>query len=170
MYPSRWTQFFGPSTWKALHSITFTFPSAPTEAQKKDYKDFVESLAKVLPCPHCSVHMKEYIRDHPIDVSNRQAFSRWGVEFHNSVNRRLGKPELSFDEVAKRYSGWTESDSRKLQSRSEKEIGELLGSPYYSEKSLGEFPPTVVVVSAILLLLAIAAFYLLYWRKRAPAS
>ena len=170
MYPSRWTQFFGPSTWRALHAITFTFPENPTEKQKKEYKDFVESLSKVLPCPHCSLHMMDYIKKHPVDVSSQSAFSRWGVDFHNAVNKRLDKPIMPYDQVKKRYAGWSETESKQLMLKSEQQVGEILGSPFYSEHNLAESPtvsPPVIIGSVVGVVSIIVV--LIYWfviRKR----
>jgi hypothetical protein len=42
-------EFWGPSAWKFLHSITMSYPSEPTDKEKKVYKKFFEILGLVLP-------------------------------------------------------------------------------------------------------------------------
>ena len=44
------TSVWGPAAWHLLHTISFNYPINPTEENKKQYKEFVESLANVLPC------------------------------------------------------------------------------------------------------------------------
>lgn len=169
MYPSRWTQFFGPSTWRALHAITFTFPENPTDKDKQEYLDFVQALSKVLPCPQCRSHMMDYIKNNPIDVSSQLAFSKWGVDFHNAVNQRIGKPVIPYENVRKRYAGWTENESKKLMLKSEQQVGEILGSPFYSEHTLGENSGASPLVVSSVVLVSTITIFLIYWlviRKR----
>ena len=41
MYTSVW----GPSTWRLIHSVAFTYPKHPTFIERQRYKMFFESLA-----------------------------------------------------------------------------------------------------------------------------
>ena len=36
---------------------------------------------------------------HPPAIESKQSLWRWGVDFHNNVNRRLGKRELDYSEA-----------------------------------------------------------------------
>ena len=54
----------------------------------------IESLADILPCMICKVHMKMYIRKNRIT----EPVSLWLHAFHNDVNVRLGKPEFPLPE------------------------------------------------------------------------
>ena len=38
------TSVWGPAAWHLLHTISFNYPINPTEENKKQYKEFVESL------------------------------------------------------------------------------------------------------------------------------
>jgi hypothetical protein len=100
------TLFWGPGLWMALHSMTFNYPITPTEQDKKQYTNFFHSLKYVLPCPACRMHYKKTIEEkYPIELAldNRDTLSRWLVDFHNDVNKRLGKPIVSYDSVKDKY-------------------------------------------------------------------
>jgi hypothetical protein len=98
------TNYWGPGMWNALHSITFDFPENATEQDRQNYRIFFHSLKYVLPCASCREHYKQGIEnDMPIELDNRDSISRWLVNFHNSVNKRLGKPEVSYESVKEKY-------------------------------------------------------------------
>lgn len=158
--PSTWSNFFGPCTWKLLHSVSFTFPKNPTDEDKKNYLVFVESLAKVLPCPDCRTHMHAYINKTKPDVSSRDSFARWCVEFHNDVNRRLQKPKLEYGEIKKRYAGWTKEDSQKMLLKSNHELTQLLASPYYTGVDTTISFMALLVIFCVLNVIVISFLYL----------
>jgi len=105
-YPSRFVEFFGPATWKAIHSIAFNYPENPTEEQKKTYSDFFTNFSKVIPCPACSKHFQEFIKNNPIKTDSREELSRWVYDSHSEVNKMNKKPNPSFLEVKEKYTSW----------------------------------------------------------------
>lgn len=90
MNPKEW----GPSGWFFLHSIVSAYPEHPTESEKKHYESFFLSLGPVLPCILCRPHYMEYLQKHPLHkaLDSRPALVQYFFQFHNNVNRRLGKP------------------------------------------------------------------------------
>lgn len=53
-------------------------------------------------CDSCYRHHREYLDTHPIKEAND--YERWVFDMHNSVNRRLGKSEITdFDAVRDHY-------------------------------------------------------------------
>jgi hypothetical protein len=105
---------WGPSAWAFIHAITFSYPEHPTDHHRKMAFSFLMSLTALLPCGRCRVHFhqelsKEGITDfnHPV-FQTRLSFSRFMVDVHNAVNRRLGKDEVSYKEVMRSHS---ESDT-----------------------------------------------------------
>lgn len=55
----------------------------------------------------CRQFYQGYKADNPHDFTSPEAFFRWGVDLHNAVNRKLGKPELTIEEA---LSIWRKSD------------------------------------------------------------
>ena len=67
--------------------------------------EFLKSVGSVLPCKTCRNHYIEYLQENLTEkvVENKKNLSSWLVELHNSVNRRTGKKEWSFDEISRMY-------------------------------------------------------------------
>jgi len=86
------TRFWGPSGWKLLHTITFTY-----ETDNKQVKEFFELLPFVLPCKFCRSSLTEYMEDDPIDMKSRDALSKWLWRIHNKVNDKLRGQGLLHD-------------------------------------------------------------------------
>jgi hypothetical protein len=61
---------------------------------------FVEAWEAWIPSTcSCRDDYKAILKEHPFDFSSPDAFFRSGIELHNAVNRKLGKPELTLDEA-----------------------------------------------------------------------
>jgi len=79
------TRYWGPSGWKLLHTITFSY--APE--LKETYKEFFTTIAYILPCKHCRKSYTEYILQDPIDNESRLSMTQWLWRIHNMVNAKL---------------------------------------------------------------------------------
>jgi hypothetical protein len=60
----------------------------------------------------CRAFYAKYKADNSPDFSTPEAFFAWGVNLHNAVNRKLGKPELTIEEA---LSIWRNSDGLDMQ-------------------------------------------------------
>ena len=60
----------------------------------------------------CRQFYQGYKADTPPDFTTPEAFFAWGVNLHNAVNRKLGKPELTIDEA---LSIWRKNDGLDMQ-------------------------------------------------------
>mmetsp|Transcript_16002 Transcript_16002/g.45266 ORF Transcript_16002/g.45266 Transcript_16002/m.45266 type:complete len:200 (+) Transcript_16002:178-777(+) len=139
-YPAAFVEFFGPSTWKALHAISFTYaanPSSPTPAERQAMSNLLGSLGHLLPCPACREHYRAYMSRHPPDVSSRDAVSRWLYELHADVNRRRGETSPSFEEVKQDYTGYGAAMSERLQSLSPRQRRAALADPHLGRSPAG---------------------------------
>ena len=108
------TEVWGPCAWQFMHAISFRYPmSSPSTEQKQSAYNFLSSLKYLLPCVKCRQHFTTYFDDpvYGIDgvgsahLKGRQHLSKWLVDLHNDVNRRLDKTQMHYDEVAKQYAG-----------------------------------------------------------------
>lgn len=90
-------QVWGPRLWKSLHTIAFAYPEQPTADQQQAARNFLQSLAYLLPCEKCRQHYSEYLQANPPAVENRTTFAMYLNKFHNSVNARLGKDQVAYD-------------------------------------------------------------------------
>lgn len=99
---------WGPAGWTFLHCAGFAYPDAPTLDDRRRMYAFLRSVGPVLPCRRCRSHCEAYVRSHlpgphAPPLASREAASRFLVDMHNDVNRRLGKAEVPFDVVQKEY-------------------------------------------------------------------
>jgi len=104
------TTVWGPMMWSYLHTMSFNYPTEPTQKDKKHYKEFIENLQYVLPCKYCRMNLANNLKKFPIKechMASRDAFSRYVYDLHETVNRMLKKKSgLSFCEVRDRYENF----------------------------------------------------------------
>ncbi len=102
MNPDIW----GPPAWTFLHSITFAYPNNPTDVNKKNYAQFFNSLAPVLPCATCSYNYRQNLIDDPVEnhLSNKKSLIKWLINVHNKVNIDNNKPTLNYQTVINNYT------------------------------------------------------------------
>lgn len=102
-------RLWGPSAWETMHAVTFVYPiENPTDEEKRAMIRFFYTFADVLPCYRCRKHFKELLMTHRIEdnLENRDQLTRWLVARHNDVNRRLGKPIVSYNFVKSKYDDY----------------------------------------------------------------
>ena len=101
------TSVWGPSLWHYLHTLSFNYPIHPTPQNKKNYKEQILLLQKTLPCKYCRENLKNNFKVLPFQkchMKNRDSFSRYVYQLHETVNKMLGKRSgLSYCDVRERY-------------------------------------------------------------------
>ena len=139
------TTIWGPSLWHTLHVMSFNYPVNPTEKNKRDYKRFINCLRCTLPCGKCRKNLKKNLKELPLrhkDLKNRETFSRWIFNLHETVNKMLNKKSgLTYEVVRDRYEHFRSrctDDKKKKKTRKKKcvvkkEDGCIV--PLYGKKS-----------------------------------
>jgi hypothetical protein len=140
------TTVWGPAMWHYLHTMSFNYPVNPTIEEKHNYRNFVLSLQNVLPCKYCRINLTNNLKEKPLqmcDMANRETFSRYIYELHETVNKMLHKQShLSYCDVRERYENFrsrcTEEKPKiftfkKSTTRKQKEKG--CTEPLYGKKS-----------------------------------
>lgn len=81
------TRFWGPSGWRLLHLITFSYDPI----QKESIREFFTMLPYVLPCKFCRASLSEYYMKDPLEpaLKSRTLLSKWLWRIHNMVNDKL---------------------------------------------------------------------------------
>ena len=101
------TSVWGPALWHALHTISFNYPTNPTDKDKENYRDFMLSLVNILPCKYCRENLVNNYKEFPLTMEcmkNRNKFSRYVYKLHETINKMLGKKSgLSYCDVRERY-------------------------------------------------------------------
>lgn len=103
------TRYWGPSGWRLLHLITFTYEVA----RKSQVRVLFETLPYVLPCKFCRKSLAEYMEADPLEpaLESQESLAKWLWRIHNAVNAKLRgqhlptAPDPSFASVKKEYEG-----------------------------------------------------------------
>lgn len=93
--------------WRTMHAFA---ASATTPEERLRFVRWIHDFAYLLPCPkECRPHMLEFLhsKNPKYDVTrylkDNVTLLQWTWIFHNAVNKRLGKKEVSFESVKKFY-------------------------------------------------------------------
>ncbi len=95
--------YVGPGIWYSMHTNAAW---AKTIEQKKCVIDQIKNLQANFSCSECKEHFGEYIQKHPLEVTlngNEESLFLWTFNFHNSVNYRLKKPQVSYEDAKKLF-------------------------------------------------------------------
>jgi hypothetical protein len=100
---------WGPSFWFSLHNGAAKYPVNASKIVAQKMKGFILGIPYILPCTNCSEHAKAHIEKNykKLDYicSGRTQLFDFFCKFHNYVNKRYGKPELTTEDAWKIYSG-----------------------------------------------------------------
>ncbi len=173
-YPARFVEFFGPSMWKTLHAITFTYPHNPTDKDKENYRNFFYSVGPVVPCPECSNHFQQHLTATPPRLESRESLSKWLYNIHDLVNRTNNKKSPTFEQVQGMYNNWTKADNEafgnlntryKLKRMADPHFNKLPGAK--SESPMDDLTNRniagILVICAIILAIIIIAY--IWWKR-----
>lgn len=80
--------------WQTIHEYAL---SANSFQDRKGFEYYITNLSKRFFCEICQPHFVKYLEDNPISKSPHPF--EWSFRFHNAVNRRLGKREITLREA-----------------------------------------------------------------------
>jgi hypothetical protein len=89
---------WGDGMWKSIH-LTAAWADDPELVAV--FCRWVRMNCSHLPCPECSSHAMAYIQAYPPEKA--EDVFVWTWRFHNSVNSRLGKPEMDYATARELY-------------------------------------------------------------------
>jgi len=99
---------WGPKIWLKIHLMSMNYPKKPTIMDKKTKITEISKIPSILPCPICSKDTLNYISNN-IDLlyealEDREKLILFFFNFHNYVNKKLGKVNFSLDNFKKLYN------------------------------------------------------------------
>lgn len=96
---------WGPPIWYFFHTIAEKIQPDHFATVRKDILRYIEVICKNLPCPSCAAHASDYMsRINMHSIQTKDDLKKMLFVFHNSVNKRNGHPEFSYEELAPMYS------------------------------------------------------------------
>ena len=94
-------EIWGPHAWIFLHSVTLEYPDNPTDEDKQNMINFINSLGYVLPCIKCRNNFKIHLTKFPLTdkvLETKQNLVYWLIDIHNCVNDIKKTKKLSYAE------------------------------------------------------------------------
>jgi len=111
MYPGLFTPI-----WESMLIMTRALDHGPlTPTERTQITDFLRSHMPLIPCGGCALGAVAYYANHIPNFKTGEDAFRWVVDFHNDVNRKLGKREYGYEEA-----------DRELQARAQRDYQSLL--------------------------------------------
>lgn len=99
---------WGPSFWFSLHNGSLSYPIKPNKIVSERMRGFILGIPYMLPCKSCSEHAIMFIEQNYSNLdticSSRTYLFEFFVRFHNFVNKRLNKPEMSISDAKSMYT------------------------------------------------------------------
>ena len=91
-----------------MHTVSFAYPEDPSQQEKDTMYNFMNAFAAVIPCKRCRLDWQNFLQTHLSSsfsehLKNRESFSKFVVDGHNYVNRKLGKSEVDYMRVLSWY-------------------------------------------------------------------
>ena len=105
-------EYVGPGSWDIIHKRAL---KARAPDKQKEYIEFINDICVNFNCMSCRGHCSEYIKNNPLEEycdtiieidgeKLRLGMFIWAWKFHNAVNKRLGKPIMSWDTAYNLYA------------------------------------------------------------------
>jgi hypothetical protein len=99
---------FGPAMWFSFHVGSANLPKVLSPVSVDRIKSFINGIPEMVPCTECSEHARAFIERSRERINNFKFGDdvfRFYVDFHNYVNERLDKRQVSYEEAYKMYKG-----------------------------------------------------------------
>lgn len=93
---------FGTYVWNTFHIVSFNYPHKPSDTDQENMGKFIYYMCLHLPCMACRYHALTYIATNPPRTQSQLSLIRYFIDFHNAVNRRIGKPVLPYRDAVER--------------------------------------------------------------------
>ena len=93
-------RYWGSKFWFVMHTVAEFYPQYPNTDDMANAKNFYTSLRHLLPCPSCAEHYSDLLLKYDIDnhLTSKDSLMRYVNMLHNEVNKRIGKPLVSYEQ------------------------------------------------------------------------
>ena len=95
---------WGPYIWFMLHTLAEKVKKESFYLLRDELLQHIYNICTNLPCPSCSTHSKEYLLKVDMSkINTKEDLKLMLLSFHNNVNKRLNKPEFSYEQLNDKY-------------------------------------------------------------------
>ena len=97
---------WGPCVWYLFHTLAYKAVPENFAEIKTELIQYIQRICANLPCPECTQHATEYMRQHSRVLSmitTKDQLHQFLVDFHNVVNARKQKPRFTYEQADAKY-------------------------------------------------------------------
>jgi hypothetical protein len=97
---------WGPCVWYLFHTLAYKAVPENFAEIKTELIQYIQRICANLPCPECTQHATEYMRQHSRVLSmmtTKEQLHQFLVDFHNVVNARKQKPRFTYEQAEAKY-------------------------------------------------------------------
>jgi hypothetical protein len=95
-----WPPGWGFIYWGYFHASAMSYRGKNfTPVESKNITTYQTLTFQMLPCPACRFHALSYVSKHPMNFKTGDEFWVYMVDFHNAVNQRTKKLQVSYVEA-----------------------------------------------------------------------
>jgi len=94
-------RIIGPGVWYIIHTVAI---EATDDNKKYGFITLMNTIKETFPCEECRKHIVEYMENNPFtpywniqENGRHYGMFKWTWNFHNTVNRRLGKKYVEWE-------------------------------------------------------------------------
>lgn len=110
------TKHWGSSAWRFIHALTVAYPTTPSHEDELYRAQIIRCLQNLaMPCKPCTAEyttsislpqLRAIAESDDSEQKKRDSLIRWGIQLHNNVNAKLGKPvqRLAIQDIESRFS------------------------------------------------------------------
>ena len=91
--------YAGTQFWDMMLNVALEYAENPTNEEKETMLQWITLTMKVFPCTPCSLNGIGYVTRFIPNVSSREFLVRYVIDFHNFVNKALGKTTFTTQEA-----------------------------------------------------------------------
>ena len=99
-YLYMYDKYWGPATWTFFHVLG---EKLTNDKLVKPIIELIKQICSCLPCPVCREHSTLILKNYSLydKINTIKDLKRFIWEFHNQVNKKLGKQLYKFDDLIK---------------------------------------------------------------------
>ena len=98
-------EIWGNNIWYLFHGIARKINEKKFKENKEDIIFIFKNICNTLPCPECSKDAIIALNKVNFNlINNKDDFELLIFNFHNSVNKKLKKPEFEFKDLYNKYN------------------------------------------------------------------
>lgn len=97
---------WGTHLWGFIHTLTvIDFEPEMNEIHQRRVIQNLKAIPDVFPCAMCLPTYQEALAKlDPLPLRESMVLFKWSWELHNAVNKKLSKPDLSYEDAIKRWT------------------------------------------------------------------